>query len=71
TQQMVARTKILSVLAGDRTPENISRIENLEELVNAVKDFAQGKEESGDEHCRIGDFLAETSLLTDQDMNDP
>ena len=70
-QEMVRRTHIKSVLMGDNTPENISRIENLDELVNAVNDFKQGKEESGDEHYLIGDFLAETSLLTDQDMNDP
>ena len=70
-QEMVRRTRIKSVLMGDNTPENISRIENLDELMNAVNDFQQGKEESGDEHCQIGDFLAETSLLTDQDMNDP
>ena len=70
-QEMVRRTHIKSVLIGDNTPENISRIENLDELVNAVNDFQQIKEESGDEHCQIGDFLAETSLLTDQDMNDP
>ena len=70
-KETVKRTKIKSVLMGDNTPENISRIENLDELLNAVNDFQQGKEESGDEHCQIGDFLAETSLLTDQDMNDP
>lgn len=70
-QETVRRTRIKSVLMGDNTPENISRIENLDELINAVNDFQQGKEESGDEHCQIGDFLAETSLLTDQDMNDP
>ncbi len=70
-QEMVRRTRIKSVLLGDNTPENISRIENLDELVNAVNDFQQIKEESGDEHYQIGDFLAETSLLTDQDMNDP
>ena len=70
-QETVKRTHIKSVLLGDNTPENISRIENLDELVNAVNDFQQGKEESGDEQCKIGDFLAETSLLTDQDMNDP
>ena len=70
-QEMVKRTKIKSVLMGDNTPENISRIENLDEFVNAVNDFQQIKEESGNEHCQIGDFLAETSLLTDQDMNDP
>ena len=70
-KEMVKQTRIKSVLLGDNTPENISRIENLDELVNAVNDFQQIKEESGDEHYQIGDFLAETSLLTDQDMNDP
>ena len=70
-KEVVKRTRIKTVLMGDNTPENISRIENLDELMNAVSDFQQGKEESGDEHCHIGDFLAETSLLTDQDMNDP
>ena len=70
-QETVRQTKIKSILMGDNTPENISRIENIDELINAVNDFQQGKEESGDEHCQIGDFLAETSLLTDQDMNDP
>ena len=71
TREMVKRTRIKSVLLGDSTPENISRIENLDELVNAVNDFQQIKEESGDEHYQISDFLAETSLLTDQDMDDP
>ena len=70
-REAIGRSRIKSVLMGDNTPENISRIENLDELMNAVNDFQQLKEESGDEHCQIGDFLAETSLLTDQDMNDP
>ena len=69
--ETIRRAKLKSVLMGDNTPENISRIENLDELMNAVNDFQQIKEETGDEHCLIGDFLAETSLLTDQDMNDP
>ena len=70
-RETIKRSRIKSILMGDNTPENISRIENLDELMNAVSDFQQGKEESGDEHCQIGDFLAETSLLNDQDMNDP
>ena len=69
--EAIKRTQIKSVLMGDNSLENISRIENLDELMNAVNDFQQAKEESGDEHHQIGDFLAETSLLTDQDMNDP
>ena len=70
-RETIKRSHIKSVLMGDNTPENISRIENLDELLNAVNDFQQIKEETGDEHYLIGDFLAETSLLTDQDMNDP
>lgn len=70
-RETVKRSRIKSVLLGDNAPENISRIENLDELMNAVSDFQQSKEDSGDEHCQISDFLAETSLLTDQDMNDP
>ena len=70
-QETIRLSKLKSVLMGDNAPENISRIDNLDELINAVNDFQQNKEESGDEHCQIGDFLAETSLLTDQDMNDP
>ena len=70
-KETIKRSHIKSVLMGDNTPENISRIENLDELLNAVNDFQQIKEETGDEHYLIGDFLAETSLLTDQDMNDP
>ena len=70
-KETIKRSHIKSVLMGDNTPENISRIENLDELLNAVNDFQQIKEETGDEHCLIGDYLAETSLLTDQDMNDP
>ena len=70
-QETIRQSHIKSVLMGDNTPENISRIENLDELLNAVSDFQQLKEESGDDQYQIGDFLAETSLLTDQDMNDP
>lgn len=69
--ETIRRSGIMSVLMGDNTPENISRIQNLDQLMNAVNNFKENKEQNGDEHCMIGDFLAETSLLTDQDMNDP
>ena len=69
-KEMVRRTKIKSVLEVDPY-ENIGRIDSIDELINAVNNFQLEKEESGDERCKIRDFLAETSLLTDQDMNDP
>ncbi|MBR3100811.1 MAG: UvrD-helicase domain-containing protein [Muribaculaceae bacterium] len=68
--EVIRRTQLLSVLMGDKTPENISRQENLEELMNAVNDFVLAKEEEGEETNKLADFLAETSLLTDQDQDD-
>lgn len=69
-QEMVMRTRIKSVLQ-DNPSENIGRIDNIDELVNAVFDSQKNKIENGKNKYQIGDFLAETSLLTDQDMNDP
>ncbi|MBP3739326.1 MAG: UvrD-helicase domain-containing protein [Muribaculaceae bacterium] len=68
---IIERTKMLAILMGDKTPENISRQENLTELLNGVKDFVDGKLELGDDEKSMGDFLAEVSLLTDQDTQDP
>ena len=69
-EEVIARSRLKAVLLGDNTPENISRQENIDELVNAVNDFVLQKEEEGDECNRLTDFLAETSLLTDQDEDD-
>ncbi len=68
---IIERTRLKSVLIGDKTPENISRIENIDELGNAITEFVSQKTESGENDKQLSDFLAETSLLTDQDMNDP
>ena len=66
----IERSALLSVLLNDNTPENISRQENINELLAAVQDFVQRKQEEGVESLSMNDFLAETSLLTDQDTND-
>ena len=71
TEAVIERSRIKAVLLGDMTPENISRSENIDELANAVHDFVDEKQTAGDENCRLEDFLAETSLLTDQDQSDP
>ena len=69
-REMVKRTRIKSVLQ-DNPNENIGRINNIDDLVNAVYDFQQNRIDNGQDLYQIGDFLAEISLLTDQDMNDP
>lgn len=53
----------------DNSPENLSRKENIEELVNGIHDFCINRQEEGDEHISLADFLAEVSLLSDQDTD--
>ena len=70
--QMILRdSTILASVHSDNTPENISKQENLSELLNGIKDFITTKQESGEEdNVALTNFLAEISLATDQDKND-
>jgi len=61
-------TGILKELGGDKTPEGISRYENIQELLNGIKEFTDGTEE---ETVRtLSDFLVDGALLTDADEKD-
>lgn len=68
---------ILTNLNEDKTPEGISRIENIEELLNGIKEFSESGEQleiGGEGTIRSLDkYLQDISLLTDadQDDNDP
>ena len=66
---IVMQSGIMNDVSQDRTPENLSRQENLEELVNGMHDFCATREEEGNEHVSLTDYLAEVSLLTDQDSD--
>ncbi len=68
--RIIGDTKLLSMLFTDRTPESISKQENLNELLNGVKEFVSSKQEEGQEGITLNDFLAEVSLATDQDTQD-
>ena len=68
---IIKETQLMSILISDRTPESISKQENLSELTNGVKEFvASKKEEGNEENISLTDFLAEVSLATDQDSQD-
>lgn len=60
-------TKILSSLYTDNTPENISKQENLNELLSAMQQFVDTHLEEGAQNIGLYDFLSEVSLATDQD----
>jgi len=67
---IIGATGLLSMLMTDRTPENISKQENLQELLAGVKEFVEGRRETGDTAVSLRDFMAEVSLATDQDSDD-
>lgn len=64
---------LLRELYADRTVEGLSRYENVQELLNAVKEFVDNDEEvtGGEEpkDKKLGTFLQEITLLTGQDQD--
>src|SRR5664280_2640796 len=57
---------IMKELRDGRLPEEISRYENMEELLNAIKIFTEAAETNG-EPSTLEAYLANVALLTDQD----
>ena len=68
-QDIVRLSGIAADIYQDRSPENLSRQENLEELVNGMNDFCATRREEGNERVHLTDYLSEVSLLTDQDSD--
>ena len=66
--QIVRTTGIISDTFTDMSPESMSRRENVQELLNAFREFSEAKQEQ-EEPALLTDFLAEVSLLTDQDTD--
>jgi len=69
-ETIIKRSGIWGEIYSDRTPENINRQENIEELLNGVRKFCVGRKEAGEEQTSLSDFLAKISLATDQDNGD-
>ncbi len=68
---IISRTRLLSSLVTDNTPESISKQENLEEILANVHDFVDERTQEGEaENAVMRNFLAEVSLATDQDDKD-
>lgn len=70
-RQIISDTGLLSILISDRTPESISKQENLQELISGVQEFVSTRLEEGEEESVfMENFLSDVSLATDQDEND-
>ncbi|TCO10447.1 ATP-dependent helicase [Natronoflexus pectinivorans] len=66
TTEIVAQSGLLKEFHQDQTIEGQTRLENMDELLNGVKEFADNRRETGEPNS-LEFFLEEVSLLTDQD----
>lgn len=67
--EIIRQSGIINDVCQDNSPENLSRKENIEELVNGINDFCAVRQEEGNPNLSLTDFLSEVSLLTDQDSD--
>lgn len=69
--QIASESGLLKELYTDRTPEGVSRYENIQELLNGMKEFSdQADPELPLQIQTLSDFLIDVALLTDADNTD-
>ncbi|NQX82056.1 MAG: UvrD-helicase domain-containing protein [Flavobacteriaceae bacterium] len=66
---VLKKTEFIKDIEKEGTPESVSRLENIEELVNGIKDFIDGKKEAN-EPASLTDFLEDVALATSQDTDE-
>ena len=66
---IVRNSGIIQDIYQDRTPENVSRQENVEELLNGLQEFVTTRMEEGINNLGLSDYLSEVSLISDLDSD--
>ena len=69
TDHVTKKTGLVQELKKDGTPEGIARIENIEELLNGIKDFTEGQREIDGARGALSEFLEDVALATDLDKD--
>ena len=69
SEHVAKKTGVLLEFKKDGTPEGIARMENIEELLNGIKDFVEGQKELADAAGSISEFLEDVALATDLDKD--
>ena len=67
-QSMASTSGILKELYTDKTPEGISRYENIQELLNGLKEFTEEKDDDGTQLKTLPQYMEGIALLTDADQ---
>lgn len=69
TEHVSKKTGLLQELKKDGTPEGIARIENIEELLNGMRDFVEEQKELANTTGSLSEFMEDVALATDLDMD--
>ena len=69
TDHVTKKTGLVQELKKDATPEGIARIENIEELLNGIKDFTEGQKEIDGARGALAEFMEDVALATDLDKD--
>ena len=70
TRDIILRSGLYELTNCDNTPENISKRENLEEIINYAKSHIDEAMEQGISDIGLTSFLSVVSLATDQDQDE-
>jgi DNA helicase-2/ATP-dependent DNA helicase PcrA len=65
SEHVVKVTGLIREFNKDGTPEGIAKMENIEELLNGIKDFVEGQREVADTRGALAEFLEDVALATD------
>ncbi len=70
-EQIAKSSGLLRELYADKSPEGLSRYENIQELLGGIREFAEREENAvNGEKPGLADFLVDVALLTDADQDD-
>ncbi len=68
--KIISESGILKELYAEKNSESQDRLENIEELKNALASFVEERQEQGIDEIMLPDFLSEVSLISDLDESD-
>ena len=67
TDHVAKKTGLVQELKKDATPEGLMRVQNIEELLNGIKDFTEGQKEVDGARGSLEEFMEDVALATDLD----
>lgn len=68
--EVAKRSGLIKILKEDQTPEGISRVENIQEIMNSMQGFIDEQLQLEDGDASLSNFLENIALSTDQDKKE-